>query len=147
MIWIFLLSALAAGMLMPVQAGINVELKSLVGHPILAATLQFLVGTGVLMAVLIAMRVPLPELARLSSAPWWVWMGGICGANYIVVAILLAPRLGAATLIAVSVTGQMLVSLLLDHFGFVGYPIHPLNALRVAGAVLLLAGVVLIQRF
>src|SRR5262245_7274809 len=94
MIWIFLLGALAAGMLVPVQAGINVDLKSLVGHPVLAATLQFFVGAAVLTAVLIAMRVPWPEMAKLSSAPWWVWMGGICGATYIVMVIFLSPRLG-----------------------------------------------------
>jgi transporter family-2 protein len=86
-------------------------------------------------------------LEKLAAAPWWIWVGGLCGANYIVIAILLAPRLGAATLIAVTVAGQMLVSIVLDHFGFVGYPVHPVNAWRIVGAGLLLAGVGLIQRF
>ena len=90
---------------------------------------------------------PLPQMAKLSSAPWWVWMGGLCGANYIVIAILLAPRLGAATLIAVSVAGQMFVSLLLDHYGLIGYPVHPVSAWRIVGTGLLLVGVALIQRF
>ena len=74
-------------------------------------------------------------------------MGGLCGANYIVIAILLAPRLGAATLIAVTVAGQMLVSILLDHFGLIGYPVHPMNVWRIVGAGLLLAGVGLIQKY
>jgi transporter family-2 protein len=147
MLWLLLLSALVAGMLLPVQNGINAELRLVVGHPILAATIQFIGGTIALVVVSIAMRVPLPETGKLSAAPWWVWLGGLCGAAYIITALLLAPRLGAATLMAVSVAGQLLVSLILDHFGLIGYPLHPVNAWRLVGAGLLLAGVGLIQRF
>ena len=147
MIWLLLFLALAAGMLLPIQTGINAELRSLVGHPILAGAIQFIVGAAALVLICIAMRAPLPELGKVWSAPWWIWMGGLCGANYIVIAILLAPRLGAATLIAVTVAGQMLVSIILDHFGFIGYPVHPMNIWRIVGAGLLLAGVGLIQKY
>src|SRR5262245_43682719 len=147
MIWLLLFLGLTAGMLLPVQSGINAELRNLVGNPILAATIQFLVGTIVLLLLLVAIQTPLPAVAKLVSAPWWIWVGGICGATFIVVAIVLAPRLGAATLIAVSVTGQMVVSLLLDHYGLIGYPLHPANPWRIVGTVLLLVGVALIQRF
>ena len=147
MIWLLLLIALVAGMLLPVQTGINAELRNLVGQPILAAAIQFIVGAAALLLVVVAMGAPVPALGKLAAAPWWIWVGGLCGANYIVIAILLAPRLGAATLIAVTVAGQMLVSIVLDHFGFVGYPVHPVNAWRIVGAGLLLAGVGLIQRF
>jgi transporter family-2 protein len=147
MIWLLLLTALAAGMLLPVQAGVNATLRTLAGHPIAAAAIQFIVATIALLAVFIILRAPLPDFGRLTSAPWWVWIGGLFGANYIVVAILLAPRLGATTLLAMTVLGQMLISLILDHYGLLGFPIHPVNAWRVAGAALLLAGVGLIQRF
>jgi len=147
MIWLLLFLAFAAGMLLPVQSGINAELKNLVGNPFLAATIQFLVGTMVLLLFVVAIRTPLPGVAKLTSAPWWIWAGGICGANFIVVAIFLAPRLGASTLVGVSVTGQMVVSLLLDHYGLIGYPLHPANPWRIVGAVFLLVGVALIQRF
>ncbi len=147
MVWLLILIVLAAGMLLPVQAGVNSELRKFIGHPITASAMQFLVGMVALIVVMIVLRAPLPEARRIASAPWWVWVGGLCGANYIVVSIFVAPRLGAATLIAVSVAGQMLVSLLLDHFGLIGYPIHPLNVWRAVGTGLLLAGVGLIQRF
>lgn len=67
MIWLLLLTALAAGMLLPVQAGINAELRTLVGHPMLAATIQFLVGTVAIIALTIAVRSPLPEIGKLSA--------------------------------------------------------------------------------
>jgi bacterial/archaeal transporter family-2 protein len=147
MIWLLLLIAFAAGTLMPVQAGVNSELRTVAGHPIVAAILQFSVGMSLLIAILIVTRPALPQWGKLAAAPWWVWTGGLCGAIYIISMILLAPRVGAATLIGVSVTGQLLMSLVLDHYGFVGYPVHPVNAWRIVGAGLLLAGLRLIQRF
>jgi transporter family-2 protein len=71
----------------------------------------------------------------------------VFGANYVLMAIILAPRLGAATLIALTVTGQMFASIVADHYGILGYPVHPVSMWRIAGAGLLLAGVVLIERF
>jgi len=147
MIWLLLLVALVTGMLLPVQVGVNAELRIISGNPILAAAIQFLVGTFALIVVLIAMRVPWPDIGKLSSAPWWVWTGGLLGANYIVVLIVLAPRLGAATMIGAVMTGQMLTSLIVDHFGLIGYPVHPASGWRFVGAGLLLLGLGLIQRF
>jgi len=144
---LLVLLALTAGMLLPVQTGVNAELRVIVGQPILAAAVQFLVGAAALIVVFIVMRTPMPDLSKLSSAPWWVWVGGLCGANYIVVAILLAPRIGAATLVALTLAGQMVVSLIFDHFGLLGFPTHPINLGRAVGAALFLAGVVLVQRF
>ena len=104
MIWMLLLIALAAGMLLPVQAGVNATLRTIAGHPIAAAAIQFIVATIVLIAVFIILRAPMPDIDRLRAAPWWIWIGGLCGANYIVIAILLAPRLGATTLLGVTVS-------------------------------------------
>jgi transporter family-2 protein len=73
-------------------------------------------------------------------------MGGLLGRVYIVAAIVLAPRLGAATLVAALVAGQMVASLPIDHFGWVGFAVHPVSPLRILGAVLVGGGVVLVQR-
>lgn len=146
MIWLLLLAALAVGMLMPLQAGVNSELRMLAGHPITAAGIQFIVGLSALIAASIVMRAPLPVASRLFAAPWWIWIGGLCGASYILISMVLAPRVGAATLIGFSVSGQLLASLVLDHFGLVGFPLHPVTAWRLAGAGLMLAGIALIQR-
>jgi transporter family-2 protein len=91
-------------------------------------------------------RTPLPSGAALGASSWWHWTGGLLGALYIAAAVVLAPRLGAATLTAAIVAGQMIASIALDHFGLVGYPVHPLSWSRVLGAALIMAGVFLIQR-
>ena len=79
--------------------------------------------------------------------PWWGWLGGALGAVYAVATVLLARTLGAATLTALVVTGQLVCSVALDHFGAVGFTEHAVSVGRVAGCLLLIGGIVLIWRF
>jgi transporter family-2 protein len=146
-IWLYFTIALAIGVMLPLQAGVNAQLRLYVAHPVVAAFLSFIVGTVALLIVSLIFRTNWVSGSRLASAPWWVWMGGVLGANYVLMAIILAPRLGAATLIGLTVTGQMISSVILDHYGLIGYPVHPASPGRIVGSALLLAGVLLIQRF
>jgi bacterial/archaeal transporter family-2 protein len=142
----FLLLALLAGALLPVQTGINLQLRVVFGQPIVAALVSFIVGTIGLALLVAALRAPVPVGEAWVRSAWWNWIGGLLGAVYIVAAIVLAPRLGAATLVAALVAGQMVASLLIDHYGWVGFAVHPVNPLRILGAVLVVGGVVLVQR-
>ena len=78
------------------------------------------------------------------TVPGWAWLGGVLGAFYVVSTIIAGPRLGAAALLALVVLGQLATSLLVDHFGWLGFPQHPLTPLRLFGALLLFGGVLLI---
>ena len=147
MIWVYLLFALVAGAMMPLQAGINSQLARLMQHSILAALASFAVGTLALFIYALVVRLPFPSPAALRDAPWWFWTGGLLGAFFVTAATFLAPRLGAATLLGIAITGQMVVSLVLDHYGLIGFPTRPLNVWRIVGAVLLLTGVALVRRF
>ena len=138
--------ALLVGIVLPVQAGINAQLRIGVGHPMLAAFISFAVGTVALLGLNIVMRVPFPSGDAAARMPWWYWCGGLLGAAYIYLAVILAPRLGAATLVAVIVAGQMVASLVLDQFGLVGYPQQSLTPTRFVGALLVIGGVFLVQR-
>ena len=138
--------ALGLGVLLPIQAGVNAQLRVSLGPPIAAALVSFLVGTAVLALGAALARIPIPLGAGWLRSPWWHWTGGLIGAAYVAGAIVLAPRLGAATLVAAVVAGQMVASLLLDHFGWVGFPVHEVSAARLIGAALIIAGVVLVQR-
>jgi uncharacterized membrane protein YdcZ (DUF606 family) len=77
-----------------------------------------------LVAVMVVTRAPAPSLARAAAAPWTAWLGGILGAGYAVVVVVLARHLGAATLTAAVVTGQLICSVVLDHFGLLGFELH-----------------------
>jgi bacterial/archaeal transporter family-2 protein len=143
---ILLLLAIGAGVLLPVQAGINAQLRSGVGSPLVAGLVSFLVGTVGLAAVVVLLRAPVTLRPAWVASPWWYWMGGLLGATFVVASIVLAPRLGAATMVAAIVAGQMIASLLLDQYGLLGFPTHPISGVRVLGAVLVIGGVILVQR-
>jgi len=142
---LFILMALVAGISVPTQAGINAQLGLWTRSPVLAATISFAVGTLSLLVYSFATRIPLPAVAAIGGHPWWIWIGGTLGAFFVTATIILVPKLGATTMVTTVLAGQMLASLLLDHFGWLGYPLHPISLGRIAGVVLVCAGVWLIK--
>lgn len=145
--WYFALLALLAGLCIPTQAGINARLSLWTRSPVLAATISFLVGTLVLIGYVLATRLTLPAWRTAVEQPWWLWSGGCLGAFFVAVTIYLAPRLGATNMLAWILAGQMLAALALDHFGVLGYPLHPLSFGRIAGVMLLIAGAFMVRVF
>ncbi|HWH54925.1 MAG TPA: DMT family transporter [Gaiellaceae bacterium] len=139
--------ALLAGAALPVQFSINAQLRNAVGGPVMAAAISFVVGTLCLLVAFVVSRQPMPRGARLADAPWWVWTGGALGATYVLLSIVLLPRIGAATTVGLIVAGQMVTALVLDHYGLLNVPVHRISVLRVLGAILVIAGVGLIQKF
>ena len=83
----------------------------------------------------------------MTAAPWTAWLGGALGAAYAVTVVVLARELGAVTLTALVVTGQLLCSVVLDHFGVLGFEVHVASAGRLLGCGLLLTGIALIWKF
>ena len=142
----FVLLAVLVGLLLPVQAGVNAQLRLAVGHPLTTAFVSFLVGTVALGILALMARVPFPAARAVAQVPAWQWIGGLLGAVYIAAAVILAPRLGAATMIASVVAGQMLASLVLDHFAWIGFTQHPASGARIAGLALIVAGVLLMRK-
>jgi len=145
--WLVLLFAFIVGMALPVQAGLNAQLARAVGHPVWSALISFAVGTVSLAAYVLVARLPTGSLSNLRALPWYAWLGGVIGAMYVPSVLLLLPRLGLALSFSLIIAGQLFVSLLLDHFGWLGLPVQPISAGRLLGALLLIAGVVLIRKF
>ncbi|MBY8932207.1 DMT family transporter [Pseudomonas sp. Wu6] len=140
-----LLLAVIAGAVVPFQSAINANLGRGLGHPLWATLASLLVSIIVLLPVIIALRLPLPSLAFITRAPLWMWAGGAFGVCFISLALMLLPRLGASGFIALAMAGQILASLLLDHFGLFGLAQRPMTTPRALGALFLVAAVVLIQ--
>ncbi|MEO7997280.1 MAG: DMT family transporter [Gemmatimonadaceae bacterium] len=140
------LIAVAMGMMITTQAGINSQLRMALGHPVVAAAVSFVIGTAGLLLAALVLRVPMPDMKQTTTVPLWGWTGGLLGAAYITGSIMLAPRLGAAVLIASVMAGQLVAALVLDHFGLLGFVRQTITPVRLTGALLLFAGVYLIQR-
>ena len=140
------LLAAAAGASFVVQGALNSQLRTALGSACWASFISYLGGTLVMLAVLAVTRQPLPTAQAVAQSSWPSWTGGLFGAVYVVIIILLLPRLGAAALLALFVAGQMIASLAFDHYGLFGLARQPADPLRLLGALLLVAGVVLIRR-
>lgn len=140
-----LLLAVIAGAVVPFQSAINANLGRGLGHPLWATLASLLVSILVLLPVILALRLPLPSLGFISKAPLWMWTGGAFGVCFISLALVLLPKLGASGFIALALSGQVLASLLLDHFGLFGLVERQLTAPRLFGVLMLIGGVALIQ--
>jgi transporter family-2 protein len=138
--------ALAAGAGLPVQAGVNAGMARHVGRAEWAAFANFAVGLVALAAWLFALRLVPPSAAAVGRAPWWSWAGGFLGAFYVSAITFLAPRLGVAATLGLAVAGQTFTALALDQASAFGLAYRPVTPARLAGAALLVAGVVLIRR-
>lgn len=143
---ILVLTALA-GCLMPVQPAVNAVTAVYMNSPYLASFFSFLTGTVALGLLCLAMRLPWPGGRVVADLPWWAWTAGAMGAFFVTMTILAIPRLGAMTVMALLVAGQMVMSMIMDHYGWLGIPSQPVSPGRMLGAVLLLSGVVLIRKF
>jgi transporter family-2 protein len=141
----FYLLAAGAGVSFVFQQAVNANLRAELGSPWWAGFISYLGGTLSMLAMVIALREPMLTGAAISRTSWMSWTGGIFGAIYIAISILLLPRLGAAMVVALIVLGQMLGALAFDHFALLGVPENPVNPMRLAGAALLVAGVILIR--
>lgn len=144
---LIMLTALLAGALMPVQAGINARLREFLGDPLVASFVSFGVGTVCLALIILGTRAPLPSLAMASAAPWWTWIGGAMGAFFVAVTVILAFKLGATGLIAWIIAGQLVASVLLDHHGVIGFAVREATWQRLLGVALLFGGAVLVNEY
>jgi len=139
------LLGVGAGCLVGMQAPINSRLGRSVGT-VQAATFSFLVGTAALVLIAAFWQGGLGELANVGKAPWWALVGGLLGAVYVTVALVAVRTLGASGLTAVVITGQLIVSVVIDRLGVLGVAKQHIGAGRILGLMMLVAGVVLVVR-
>lgn len=140
-----MLFAVAAGVSLVVQQALNSNLRTALNSAAWSGFMSYFIGVLCMAALALVMRDPVPSAVTAARIPWFAWSGGLFGAIFIGLGIFLVPRLGAATFFALLIAGQMLGSIAFDHFGVLGVPVHPVSAVRIAGAALLVGGVILIR--
>ncbi|MFT4578863.1 MAG: transporter family-2 protein [Nitrospinales bacterium] len=144
----YILTTLAfiVGGLLPIQVGVNAELARYINSPILAALVSFLVGGMCLIIGAAIFKAPLPSLSQVTSLPVWLWGGGMIGAAVVLGSILAGPKIGALALVSLLLAGQLVVSILIDHYGWLGFPVQKMNIQRLLGVLLLVGGFLLVRK-
>lgn len=143
-----------SGFFLPVQVAVNSRLSEGLGSPVRSSIVSFLVGLAALFIVYATFDAKIGQMTQIAKAPtWqgglsvpiWAYLGGLCGAFYVLVSIVALPRLGAVATIALALMGQQVASLAIDSFGLFGAPKLPMTMARVFGALLVVAGVLMVQ--
>jgi transporter family-2 protein len=143
---LFTLVALVAGGMIALQAPINAEAASRLGNPVSAATMSFCVGTIALIALTLLFARGSTNLGALQAMPLYMLLGGgLLGAVYVTVNIVLAPKIGVAAIMALGIAGQLFTALLLDRFGMFELAIREMSVGRVSGAILVLVGALMVR--
>ncbi|HEY2010159.1 MAG TPA: DMT family transporter [Rhizomicrobium sp.] len=138
--------AVLAGASVSVQQVLNANLRMALNSAAWSGFVSYFVGVACMAMLALVLREPIPSMALAGRISWWAYSGGLFGAIFIGLAIFLIPQLGAATFIVLLVTGQMLVSVIFDHFGWLGLAQRSIDLSRLIGVALLIGGCVLIRR-
>ena len=145
--WFLYLFAAVAGLLNAFQSGANASLKEALGQPFLAALIVLTVSAAGFLAVgLLGGQLAWPAPGHWGRVPWWGWIGGLLGASVLASHLFVAHQIGAGPYLGITVTAAVVTSLVLDHFGLMGFEKHAAGLWRIVGAGLMIAGVVLIAR-
>ena len=147
MLWIMAALSFVGGVLNTVQSGSNATLAKTLQQPILAALIVTVVNGVLYLAVAPFIGLSLPKGGAFASVPWWSWLGGLFGGAYVLASIFFAEKLGAAIFIGLTVTAGIVTSVIMDHYGLVGFKQHTASWPRLAGAALMIGGLALVSAF
>ena len=143
--WFLISCAVFAGAMLPMQGALNAKLGAVMVHPMQATLVSYLGGTIACIIFLLFAQASLPDYKRLVSIDGYLYLGGFLGVVFVSGMLYLMPKIGVANMLAAAILGQLLMSLIFDHFGLAGITIE-ISTNRVIGVMLLLAGVFFIQR-
>src|SRR2546423_462683 len=141
-IWIVI--AFLAGAFLPLQGGFNALLGKEAKSPIHASMFSFIIGTILIVLYILITRQSV-SLEGVKNAPWYAWLGGLFGAFCLTAIILAFPNLGPGLTFGLLVAGQMIISVVLEHFGILVAEPHPISFLRVLGILLIVSGVMMVR--
>lgn len=136
-----------AGAFQALGAVMSAQLRTSLTNPWLALAVAFALNFFFFVGLFAILPRPLPTIEGISAMPWWAPLAGLTGAVAVFAGLAFVDKIGAGPLNGLIITGNLLASLVIDHFGIMNMPVHPANAYRIVGGILMTAGIFLISRF
>ena len=137
----YYLLAIAAGLGITLQTTLNGQLaKGVGGDSVAAALFSFTAGAICLGAFSLMRGGIVASLAAIPAQPWWSLLGGLLGAGALLSYVVLAPKIGLSAMLGLAIAGQIISSLVIDHFGLMGASERPVSLIKLAGSMVMLAG-------
>ncbi|MET0635774.1 MAG: DMT family transporter [Chitinophagaceae bacterium] len=145
--YMMMICTLCAGALLPMQAILNSKLGRQIGGPMMGSMMSFVVGLVFLVFFNIAANYSaVAQLKNTHASPWWIWIGGLLGAIFVGFITWVNQKQGIALTFSLVVSGQLLISLFIDHYGLFGSEVRTINFEKILGVVLILGGMLLIKK-
>lgn len=138
---------LVAGALQAWGPPMNGALRNALTNPWLASVVSFLPVVAFLAVLFLCQPRPLPTVEGVTSMPWWAPLGGLIGAVAVIAGLLFVNKVGAGAFAGLTITANILMSLLVDQFGMFGMEVHHLNVWRMLGGAMMVGGIALIALF
>ena len=143
----YIIIAVIIGGLIPIQSSINAHLGQFMKHPLLATFINFLGGILLLFVlVFIVVKPSLPPLTVFKDTPLYLYFGGFIGVTFVTAVVFLTPKIGITNMLAGAIVGQLVISSIIDHFGWFNLPVSPITITRLAGIAFLFIGIYLTQK-
>lgn len=140
------LLALFAGAAIGIQAGMNAQLGVLLKNPLLSAAVTFVVACCCVLIVVVITAREFPSASNVQSVPVHLWFSGVMSAFGVASFYFLIPRMGVGPMMSFALTGQLLIAMLVSHFGWFDLPTKTVNFSKCLGVLAMIAGILLINR-
>ncbi len=144
---VFVVFTIIAGVMSGLQSGANNTLQKSLGTPWWTIVIVSAITLGAALTAIPFTGERLPTGHAIAMVPWYGWIGGLLGLGFVLATVFASPKLGAGAFVAMVVTASTITSLLLDHWGLMGFDVHHAGAGRIAGGVAMVVGVTLIALF
>lgn len=144
-VWIYPF-IIMGGALQSCGAAMNAQLFQSLENKWLANVVSFALILAFFICVFALFPNPLPKVEGIAKMPWWAPLGGLVGAVQVYAGLTLVHKVGAGPFVGLTVTAALVMSLVLDHYGWFHMPVHAINLWRVSGAVLMIGGILLIAK-
>lgn len=138
--------AFLIGCMLPWQPVINARLGSALTSAMLAGFISFIGGAFILGFLALVRNDFIGKSHLFQQAPWWSYFGGVLGAIFVVVSLILVPKIGTTALGISFICGQLLMAIIMDHYGLAGLAVRPVDGQRLLGVALVLLGAFLVTR-
>lgn len=135
-----------AGAFLPMQGSMNSKLAKAGENPVYASMISFTIGVLALVAYILLTSQNV-SWKGLKDAPSYSWLGGVLGAFYVTVIVFAFPKIGPGLTFGLVVAGQLITSMVMEHFQIMGTPHQPISLGRIVGILLIIAGVVAVKKF
>lgn len=138
--------AVIAGAFLPMQGSMNSKLAKAGENPVYASMISFTIGVLALVTYILLTSQNV-SWKGLKDAPSYSWLGGVLGAFYVTVIVFAFPKIGPGLTFGLVVAGQLITSMVMEHFQIMGTPHQPISLGRIVGVLLIIIGVVAVKKF